>query len=350
MRNWRAVVAAIIAWLILGVGIPTVLLFWLLSQTEHPYVVDAARLSAPQRAFADHPTLTTLSGAFAGMPGATAVYPDASFVSIVRSGGTTDILETYESGLHASRSSATQFGNYRQSDLVISGGRVARTFLLGDTIIVFVAPNPARLDALIAATPALQHNPQRGLGNEVFDRYLLPIIIGALVWVLGTFAIASLVIFRNAKPPSISPPPGTPAVDAAELARRLLALGDGTHPFTVNAGAHPGEYFVDWRYDATFNAFIAAYGDRKLFRIRLRLKNDEHIVDSTDFQSERTVSAGAFPGAFANMSWTASRGYVFFEREIGNVNGKPYRFDVREMRAPVVTTITQAGWTYRPQL
>ena len=350
MPRWRIVVAAILGWLFLGFALPLSTALWLLFHYEPPFVVDTTRLATPSTAFAGHPAITPVTGVLAAGRGATAVYPDTSTVTIVRTAAPEPIVESYAAALHPASSTSTSIQDFTQRDLRLGGGRVARIIRIGDTVFAFLAPDARTLDRLVAATPSLKRNSRRAVGNVVYDDHGAAAIAVGLVWGLGSFLLATVLIMRYAKPGPTLPPPGTIAVAPDELARRLLALGDGTHPFVVTAGSQPGEFLVDWRYDAQFNAFVAAYGERKLFRIRLRLDPAGHTVDSTDFQSGRTVSAGVSPDAFATIGWTWSRGYVLADREIGWVNGKPYRFDIREMRAPVVATVAQAGWIYRPRL
>jgi len=348
--RWRAIVVSVIGWIVFGAVLPFGALLWLIEHYEPPYAVDQRHIASPKTAFGDHPTIAPVTGALAAGRGATAFYAERGVVTIVRSPAASSLVDAYASELRPTTSTSYTLNNYSQADYGLGGGRAARLIRIGDAVFAFVAPNRGALDALVASTPALARHRGRAIGNAAFDDHRAATVAVFVIWMLASLAAAFALFMRFAKPGPTLPPPGTAAVDAAELGRRLLALGDGTHPFVVAPGNQPGEFFVDWRFDATFNAFLASYGEHKLFRIRLRLNPATHVVDSTDFQSERAVSAGILPGSYANVRWQASRGYVFFDREAGWVNGASYRFDVTEMRVPVVGTITGAGWTYRPRL
>jgi hypothetical protein len=154
--------------------------------------------------------------------------------------------------------------------------------------------------------------------------------------------------------------PGVAAVAGAEVAARLESLNALDVPFRVERGAAPGEFFATWRYaDAKWIDLARVHGVRRVFRIRLVLDEAARTVRATDYVSGHDWSAGA---AGARLEWRAGLGLVFFQQEQRRVFGvqldergrfKPelsytYRFDLAEMKSPLIDAVTRAGWTWRP--
>lgn len=350
MPRWQRIVAALVVYLIFGLALPIGVVLWLIANYETAFVVDQSALATPQAAFAPGASIQHVRGALNTGRGATAVYPDTSTVTIVREVSSPEAtLDAYAAQLGSGTSTSTSLGSFTQRDMQLAGGRVARVLGFGHTILAFVAPNQRVLDALIARTPALRRNTRHGVGNAVFDDHR----VSAILLFVGWFAVwtigAAIVLIRLAIPP-VSPAAGTPAVEPDELSRRLLALADGKHPFTVTASGKPGEYFVDWRYDGGWEMAFSRQHMRKLVRIRLRLDPATRTVDSTDFEADFVASSRNLPDPFASVQWHVSRGYTFVDKEFASTGAASYRFDIADMRRPVVATITGAGWTYRPRM
>jgi hypothetical protein len=152
----------------------------------------------------------------------------------------------------------------------------------------------------------------------------------------------------------------TTAVSAAELAARLESVNALDVPFRIERGERPGEFFATWRYaDAKWVDHARAHGLRRTFRIRLTLDESAHVVRATDYSAGYDWSAGADG---ARIAWQASLGIVFFQTEQRRVFGlqldergrfKPefsysYRFNLQEMKSPLIEAVTRAGWNWRP--
>ena len=155
---------------------------------------------------------------------------------------------------------------------------------------------------------------------------------------------------------------GAPIVPASDLVSRLMAINNFEVPFSIVKGESPNELIADWRYaDAKWIDLARAHGMRKTFRMKLTLDEAARTVRATDYTAEFDWSAGRNS---ASIEWKAATGIVFFQKEQQTVFGlqpdgqghlKPvasytYKFDVSEMKSPIVTTITQAGWAWRPRL
>lgn len=159
---------------------------------------------------------------------------------------------------------------------------------------------------------------------------------------------------------SARPAPGAVAASPAELAARLESINALDVPFRIERGERPGEFFATWRYaDAKWIDHARAHGLRRLFRIRMVLDEASRVVRSTDYGASHDWSAGADG---ARIDWQAGLGIVFFQSEQRRVFGlqldeqgrfKPelsysYKFNLQEMKNPLIDAVTRAGWTWRP--
>ena len=155
---------------------------------------------------------------------------------------------------------------------------------------------------------------------------------------------------------------GVPRVASTELATRLGAINTLDVPFRIERGDRSDEFFATWRYaDAKWVDHARAHGLRRTFRIRLVLDESAHTVRATDYAAEFDWSAGR-DGARAE--WRAMTGIVFFQTERQRVLGlqldeqgrlKPelsytYKFNLSEMKSPLIEVVTRAGWNWRPTL
>ncbi|MBX7212171.1 MAG: hypothetical protein K1X78_27940 [Verrucomicrobiaceae bacterium] len=159
---------------------------------------------------------------------------------------------------------------------------------------------------------------------------------------------------------SMPPAAGAAVVGSHELAARLMAVNQLDVPFSVTPGSQPDEFFADWRYaDAKWIDLARARGMRRTFRIKLTLDEPCHTVRATDYFAVYDWSAGR---GGADLDWKGGTGIVFFQKEQQTViglqfdeHGRPkakpaytFKFDLNEMKSPVITAVTRAGWTWRP--
>lgn len=182
--------------------------------------------------------------------------------------------------------------------------------------------------------------------------------------VAGMLLMVALYVgwfFKGAAWASSSPAaPGVAALGAADVAARIESINALDVPFRIERGERPGELFATWRYaDAKWVDHARAHGLRRTFRIRLQLDESARVVRATDYAAGYDWSAG---GDGARIAWQASLGIVFFQSEQRQVFGlqldeqgrfKPelsysYKFNLQEMKSPLIDAVTRAGWTWRP--
>lgn len=182
-----------------------------------------------------------------------------------------------------------------------------------------------------------------------------------VIGVLFLVALYTVWFFKGAAWASSSPAmAGAPASTATELASRLEAINALEVPFRVERSERPNEFFATWRYaDAKWVDTARAHGLRRTFRIRLALDPSAHTVRATDYVAEFDWSAGRDG---ARIEWRAMMGIMFFQMEQRRVFGlqvdkeghfQPelsyaYKFNLSEMKSPLITAVTRAGWNWRP--
>ncbi len=157
------------------------------------------------------------------------------------------------------------------------------------------------------------------------------------------------------------PEEGTPALERSEVERRLLALSGEQVPFTVRSAgnAEPdSDLEAEWKIvDAEWYEVFAKSGLEKSHKIVLVLDETEHEVRALEQAWEVSWTAGVprlslsaekFQGkTFGSKSF--GTGYAFTgvsPLDWGQVYN--YRFDVSEMKDPIVEVVTGAGWTFVP--
>ena len=161
---------------------------------------------------------------------------------------------------------------------------------------------------------------------------------------------------------SVAPKSGTLATSSAELVAKLCAINALDVPFSIQHGTNPNELMVDWRYaDAKWLDLARINGMRRTFRIHLRLDESPHAVRATDYSAECDWSASIHAGS---LSWQVQKGVILYQREHHRVfglqldsHGKPkpevshsWRFDLSEMKSPLIEVVTDAGWEWRASL
>ncbi len=185
---------------------------------------------------------------------------------------------------------------------------------------------------------------------------LLPLLAGVLAY---TVFVAWAFLRLSAWAASHAPARDAPVLPASMLRQQLLQLAREDLPFTLTPGERPDELIAEWRYaDATWLDLMRAHRLRRLLRYRLRLDEARAEVRVREFHAAFDASAGH---GGAGLRYQASWGISFFDQRREGVlglqirNGRPtrdlayvWRFDIEEMRRPLVALVTDAGWRWRP--
>lgn len=177
----------------------------------------------------------------------------------------------------------------------------------------------------------------------------------------GYLFLVALYFFKGSSwAASVPARPGAAPLRASELSARLEEFNRLDVPFRVERGRDEREWLVTWRYaDGRWMDLARLRGVRRVFRIRLNLDEQRRVVRATDYVARSDWSVGR---GGADFEWKSGLGIQFFQAEYGRVlgiqmdsQGRPtpelsytYRFDLREMKGPVVAVVTAAGWDWRP--
>jgi hypothetical protein len=367
-------VALFFLWFLsVGLGVPAAFLAWTAFQrvAELEARAPATPLDAEAAvAVLGHDTVVPPSDVRPAFPDARAAvmaaYADDTrlvLLDCVDAGRCAEVRQRYFAEAGASlRSSQELLSRFSVWRFTTAAGEHGTLVAADGTAALIAGPSEAVVEGRVVALRARDDVPALAwaLSPEVVGgvgdlarTVLLP--IGAWT-VLIAFWFGRMASWAAAKAPAA----GATPVDGATLRSRLLSLNDAAQPFRVAPGSRQDEIVVDWRFaDVRWSEALRLSGRRRAHRIVLRLDDARHRVRAQDHHAALDWGAGASGG---ELRWRASRGITFFEVEretvLGpdvGVDGAPslqgtYRFDLEEMKRPVVSVITTSGWEYRPVL
>ena len=150
---------------------------------------------------------------------------------------------------------------------------------------------------------------------------------------------------------------GTPVAPRVELEQRLLALNNTQVPFAITPSP-TSDLAASWKIvDASWYEIFAKAGLQKSHTIYLRLDGSKHEARALEESSTVAWEAGV-PRLSVTIEKTRGRtlgakefgtGYAFTgvnPLDVGQVYN--YRFNVSEMKDPIIKIVTDSGWAYVP--
>jgi hypothetical protein len=154
-----------------------------------------------------------------------------------------------------------------------------------------------------------------------------------------------------------APAPGARRESLSHLKAALLALNRPTAPWQVREGAAEGvDLVAEWRVvDARWYEIFAKAGLRKTAQILMRF--DEAAAEVRSVDRDWTVewragtptlslSAQGFRGQKTEVSFGMAAAFREEDLTFGKVY--EYRFNTREMKAPLQDVVTGLGWAWKP--
>jgi hypothetical protein len=326
---------------------------------------DFADPAAPFAADVDASLTTNLKLAGALAPFSTA---DAARMAIVGGDGTIIVarFKDVAAATEGAQAYATQaiglwpkIGSDGTRTATRPAGDIVKLVVAGRTVVVATGADEATAGQHLRALRAI--SPGKPVVTEAARRYWLyqPGVLPAIIFLLVLVYVA--VFFRGSSwAAAVAPDPNvTRALGAAELAERVIAIDRSDTPFAVTRESD-GSITVAWRFaDARWLDLARAHRLRAEHRLRLTFDEATRTVSVTEQQTRFSGDGGA---GRLNLSWSQSWGITLFEVQHGRVfglqfdeHGRPlpkldyaYRFDVREMKAPLIDIVTRNGWTWRP--
>jgi hypothetical protein len=281
-------------------------------------------------------------------------FPDGSEVMVSAYPDAATARDTAAALVHSipvrSKSKALHRYRYHRSDREAHGLVLA----VGNRIVQVEAPEEPVVDARFASLPFVIENPQPGLLWVLFEHHLRAFGVG---FALYTLLWGVLMLRGGGWAARIAPPGGTPPVAAEVLSARLRAINALDVPFKVHEEA--GRLVAEWRIsDARWTRRLEAGGLKMTHRVRMALDPATHKVRVQD--TVRTLSWRAGVGS-VGWSFSSFRGISFVQCTRGVAVGLlfkdgtwavtpayNYRFDVTEMKNPLIEVIVQSGWTFNP--
>ncbi|MBC7843193.1 MAG: hypothetical protein H7099_12810 [Gemmatimonadaceae bacterium] len=242
---------------------------------------------------------------------------------------------------------------------------VAKALVVDRTLFVWTGPDSATVARALAQSALVSREPVGAAGMTDASRDFLLYRPATLVAIVLSLVVCAVVFFFRVAPwaGEVVAQAGATPVSTTEMRHRLMQVNTLDVPFTVEAvDGEPDTLVATWRYaDATWIDFARARGLHRTHRILMRLDDERQMVRPIDQTSSLDVSAGR---GGANLSWRSERGIVFVHREQQRVFGLQvdergrltdnlsytYRFDLQEMKAPLIEAVTRAGWRWRPAL
>ena len=156
-------------------------------------------------------------------------------------------------------------------------------------------------------------------------------------------------------------PSGTPPVTKSILIDRLLALNDPSKPYHI-VRAVDTDLLAEWKIvDAEWYGVLNKNGLKQAYRALLLVDESRHSVRCCE--EFATVSWTVGPkGPIPTVSYAQSffRGRILYSKQYAKGYGlrqlappEPrqiyeYKFDVNEIRGPIIVTVEENGWEWVP--
>ncbi len=187
---------------------------------------------------------------------------------------------------------------------------------------------------------------------------LTAMFVGAALILVALISYPIAVVIRRT---AVRPAPGTPAMPATELTHRLLNLNAAHLPWTLRTGPE-ADIVVEWKYaDASWWGVLAKSGMKKSYRLRLFFDEAKRRCGALDEFGELDWSAGLMAAPRIQYARSFFRGIQLVRRQREVVYGLrspmgqlgkvvDYKFDIDELKRPVIAAVLAAGWTYQPIL
>jgi hypothetical protein len=155
--------------------------------------------------------------------------------------------------------------------------------------------------------------------------------------------------------------PHTPPVGKSILIERLLDLNDASKPYCIMRGADT-DLVAEWKIaDADWYGVLSRNGLKQAYRALLLVDEYRHSVRCCEELGSVAWTVG-LNGPILTVSYTKSffRGRILYNKQNAVGFGlkqvaqpEPqeiyeYKFDVNEIRGPLIMTVEESGWEWVP--
>jgi len=261
------------------------------------------------------------------------------------------------SGMGVQQSSGINYHHYKDQKAGVWG----RIKHIDEVILHIEAKKEGIIDQTLQQAGLLMPNPKANFLTALFykGKHWIYVLIFLLIYAVPQFRIWNQVASWAA---TVHPKPGIFPVSESELRSRLLAINQMDVPFQV-VERKDGKIDVTWRLaDAKWAGLITLNKVKVVQMIRLRLSEQEKACRAVDIARSVRVTADGLKTGFSS-SFFFARGIIFgqweFEKQYGLIfkdggltfdKVYEYKFNFNELKSPIVNTIVQSGWKYKPVL
>jgi hypothetical protein len=236
-------------------------------------------------------------------------------------------------------------------------GRQGVIVPIQNVVVHLEGPDRVLVDKTLKGLPFVSFNPlsPESMIDRFFDEHLKAFFIGFGVYMV----ICTLGLFRGSSwAARISPPTWLAPVPAEEMRARILGINNLNLPFHVREGKR-GYLIAEWRLaDARWTTILEQAGLSIAHSVKMKFDPGRSRVKAIDYSKSVRWAHG-----LPSLSWSFSffRGIDFGGFEKGAAYGLlykdggwtfdwayRYRYDLNEMKQPLVAAIVMGGWTYQP--
>lgn len=228
---------------------------------------------------------------------------------------------------------------------------------VGEYVVHVGAPSAEGVEKRFRALGFVRENPDRNpLSTALDDHFPLTLAgFGGYIAFLGLFMVRG-----GAWAARVAPDKAAVPVPLSTLRSRLMEINRLNLPFQVTE-VRPGRFVADWRIvDAKWIGVMQAGGLRSAHRVFVDLDETQHkarVLDRAGMIRWEADGVGRFVGGLSFF-----QGIVFAQFERGRMvgllydrktgwsirEGYNYRFDLAEMKRPLIEAVTRSGWTWQP--
>jgi hypothetical protein len=239
-----------------------------------------------------------------------------------------------------------------------SEGNIRGLILRAGTVVVQVeAADADAVERAVGSLPFLVPNRWSidSWLHALFEKHLAALFL----W-LGVYLVAvTILMFKGAAAAAQIPPaPGAAPIPRDEMKRRLLAVNGVDLPMRVRETKR-GKLVAEWKLaDAKWAGVLQAGGLSIAHWVKFELDGERHVARAIDFSRNVSWRGGV---AGIGLSFTFFRGIVFWEFDSAAEYGLLFkdgewrfdrayrhRYNLQELKQPLVAAIVTGGWTYRP--
>lgn len=192
---------------------------------------------------------------------------------------------------------------------------------------------------------------QGWLANNKAPVLIALVLVFGCLWLIWMFKGGAWVA-------AVAPRSGATPVSASELKSRLCRINDLDVPFQI-VEKGPGLLTAEWRIDEKWRGLLEREQVELVTALTMKLSQGRRAVSVVETQRKLVKEQGM-------LSWasrlTLFRGITFLSYDARTtyglsytngefkVTGYQYRFNVWEMKNPLIEIITSSGWKWEPHV